>query len=105
MPTPSPLAPVFGLPQHGTTAEELRVLSLLTEARRGLSFAALARASADAMATYAALFALLTRGTVVSAELPGGEVGYRRRAGRKRRQAPAAAQAAQPAQPAFRLVA
>ena len=83
MPSASPLTPVLGLPQHHTTAEELRLASLLATARGGLSFAALSRASDDAMATYAALFALLTRGTVVTTELPGGEVGYRRRTRRR----------------------
>ena len=83
MSTASPLAPVLGLPQHGTIAEELRLVSLLTASPRGLSFADLAGASADAMVTYAALFALLTRGTVVTAELPDGGIGYRRRVRRR----------------------
>lgn len=60
------------------------MLSLLAGAPRGLAFGALAAASDDGVATYAALFALLTRGAVVAVELPDGQVGYRRRARRRR---------------------
>lgn len=87
MPAPATLAPVFSLPHQATASEELRLVSLLTEARTGLSFGALAQAAPDSMATYAALFALLTRGTVVTTELPSGEVGYRRRKPRATRAA------------------
>ena len=83
MPTPSPLSPVLGLPTYRGNGEEVRLLRLLTAAPQGLSFGMLARESADGVATYGALFALLTRGAVLSVELPDGQVGYRRR-GRRR---------------------
>ena len=83
MTSASPLSPVLGLPTYRGTGEEVRLLRLLARAPRGLSFGQLAREAEDGVAAYAALFALLTRGAVVSVELPDGQVGYRRVARRR----------------------
>ena len=77
--TPSALSPILGLPTYPSIAEQLRLIAELTADRQGKTFAALAAEGSDTLTTYAALFALLTRGAIKSVELPTGEVGYRRR--------------------------
>ena len=85
------LAPVLGLPTYSSTAEELRLLSLLAAAPRGLSFLELAPEGTDPIVAYGALFRLLTRGVIIPAELPSAAIGYRLRR-RQRRTATARAQ-------------
>ena len=75
--TTAPLSPVMGLPTYRGSGEEARLQRLLARWPRGLPFEELARGAADGVATYGALFALLTRGDIVSVELPDGQVGYR----------------------------
>lgn len=72
------IASVFGLPHHSTALEQSRLLSALATTGAALSFAELADGAEDSFAAYAALFALLARGAVVTVEMEGGAVGYRR---------------------------
>ncbi len=79
----SALVPLLGLPTYSATGEELRLLSLITATPSGLSFVDLAQNAPDPVATYGALFSLLTKGNIVSVELPDGAVGYGRRVRRR----------------------
>ena len=74
----SGIASVFGLPTHTTVDEERRLLEALPSSGTAVGFAVLAAGAEDRFLAYAALFALLTRGTLLTVELPNGEVGYRR---------------------------
>lgn len=58
-------------------------MSALTSAGGAVSFATLAAEAEDSFATYAALFALLARGRVITVEMDDGAVGYRRPRGRR----------------------